>query len=196
MAKQIAHWEIYKSILNVPGDIFEFGVYKAASLIRWATFREITENAFTRKIVGFDAFGKFPLSPDADDDDVRFTEKFTSVGGDGLELSEVSSILQGKRFENIKLIKGDVLKTLPDYISENTHTKLSLLHIDMDVYEPTLLVLQQLWGRLMPGGMIILDDYNDITGATRAVDEFIDSLAVKPTLRPSPFHHKPITIMK
>ena len=59
MAKQIAHWEIYKKIDGIPGDIFELGVYKGLSLIRWATFREITENAYSRKIVGFDAFGKF-----------------------------------------------------------------------------------------------------------------------------------------
>ena len=51
IAKQIAHWELYKKILEVPGDIIEVGVFKGASLTRWGTFREISENSLSRKIL-------------------------------------------------------------------------------------------------------------------------------------------------
>ena len=44
----IAHWEIYKKTINVPGDIVEVGVFKGLSLLRWATFRDISEIHFLR----------------------------------------------------------------------------------------------------------------------------------------------------
>lgn len=43
----------------------------------------------------------------------------------------------------------------------------------MDVYEPTAFVLDKLFDRLVPGGLIVIDDYNTVEGATTAVDEFI-----------------------
>ena len=62
LAKSIAHWELYKKIIDLPGDVLEFGVYKGTSLIRFATYREMLESQYSRKIIGFDTFGKFPLT--------------------------------------------------------------------------------------------------------------------------------------
>ena len=44
IGKLIYHYEIYKKILNVPGDIVECGVFKGISLIRFLTYRSILEN--------------------------------------------------------------------------------------------------------------------------------------------------------
>ena len=74
--KLLAHYELYKSIVGIPGHIFEFGVYKATSLIRFATFRDALENDFSRKIVGFDAFGAFPTNQLKDKDDLNFVKNF------------------------------------------------------------------------------------------------------------------------
>ena len=41
IAKLMAHLSIYEKIVELPGDIIEFGVYKSASLIRFLTFRNI-----------------------------------------------------------------------------------------------------------------------------------------------------------
>jgi hypothetical protein len=72
----LAHFEIYKLILGLPGDIFELGVLKGASLIRWATFRTMLENDTSRAIVGFDAFGPFPINGLSMAQDVEFIKKF------------------------------------------------------------------------------------------------------------------------
>ena len=42
----------------------------------------------------------------------------------------------------------------------------------MDIYDPTKFVLENLWDRVVPGGIVMLDDYNYIEGGTRAIDEF------------------------
>ncbi len=41
IAKLLAHHDLYRSIAGLPGDIVELGVYKAASFIRFATFRSL-----------------------------------------------------------------------------------------------------------------------------------------------------------
>lgn len=56
----LAHYELYKKIVHLPGDVVELGVFKGNSLIQFATFRSLLENDKSRKIVGFDAFGEFP----------------------------------------------------------------------------------------------------------------------------------------
>ena len=60
IGKLLNHLEIYKKIMDVPGDILEFGVYKGTSLVRLMAFRDLLESTHSRKIIGFDAFGKFP----------------------------------------------------------------------------------------------------------------------------------------
>jgi predicted O-methyltransferase YrrM len=69
------------------------------------------------------------------------------------------------------IIKGMVPDTL-----DHTHVLdgIAFAHIDMDVYEPTVHALQWTWTHLKEGGVIVLDDYGNITtpGIKRAVDEF------------------------
>ena len=48
----------------------------------------------------------------------------------------------------------------------------------MDVYEPTRAALEKLWDRMVKGGVVVIDDYNAVGGATRAVDEFLESKSI------------------
>ena len=114
--KMLAHYELYKTITHIPGHVFELGVYKGASLVRFATFRDALENDYSRKIVGFDVFGVFPSSNLELKDDFNFIEKFESAGGHGLSENEVDDILTSKGFENFCLVKGNVFDTLPKYL--------------------------------------------------------------------------------
>ena len=41
IGKLLNHLEIYKKIMDLPGDILEFGVYKGTSLVRLLTFRDL-----------------------------------------------------------------------------------------------------------------------------------------------------------
>ena len=60
IGKLIAHYELFKMVKDLPGEIIECGVFKGSSLIRFVTFRNLFEKENLRKVVGFDAFGKFP----------------------------------------------------------------------------------------------------------------------------------------
>ena len=150
----------------------EFGVYKGPSLVRLLSFRNLLENECSRKVFGFDAYGKFPVSLGLESDR-QFVQKFESAGGFGISIKELESHLENKGFRNYELIEGDILKTIPEFLANNRSIKVSLLHIDVDVYEPTKAILENLWDKVVKGGIIMLDDYGTVEGETKAVDEFV-----------------------
>jgi hypothetical protein len=80
--------------------------------------------------------------------------------------------------EKIKFIKGKVEDTIPQTIPD----QIALLRLDTDWYESTKHELIHLYPLLAPGGVLILDDYGYWAGARKAVDEFFETLAVKPEL--------------
>lgn len=171
--KLLAHYELFKTITKLPGEILELGVYKSASLVRWATFRNALENDFSRKIIGFDAFGTFPNEKLTLDSDFEFINRFERDGGAGLDIEQVREMFQLKKFENVELVKGNVFDTIPQYLARNPATRIALLHLDMDVKEPTEFALERLYERVVPNGLIVFDDYNSVAGETDAVDEFL-----------------------
>ncbi|ACO68219.1 dtdp-6-deoxy-l-hexose 3-o-methyltransferase [Micromonas commoda] len=180
IGKLLAHYELFKRVLSLPGDVVECGVFKAASLIRWLTFRSILESVHSRKVFAFDAFGKFPTTQVAGQADKTFVQRFESDAGDGLSIEEMQKVLQYKSLaENIYYIQGDVIDTMPKWLEDNPHSRIALLHLDMDVYEPTKAALDHLWKRMVRGGIVVIDDYNTVEGATRAVEEFLADKDIK-----------------
>ena len=51
-------------------------------------------------------------------------------------------------FEKIELIKGDAIKTIPNYLKNNKHLIIALLYIDFDVYEPAKIALRNFLPRI------------------------------------------------
>ncbi|CEQ30061.1 CalS11 [[Clostridium] sordellii] len=171
MGKQLAQYELYKKIANIPGEVLEFGVYKGASIIRFATYRELLENTYSRKIIRFDIFGEFPKTDN--DDDNKFIQRFEEQGGNGISKEALEDFINHKNINNIELIKGNVFDTLDEFLEKNKQIKISLLHLDLDVYKPTKFILEKLYERMVPGGIIVFDDYGTVKGATDAIDEFL-----------------------
>ena len=59
LGKCVAHYELFKMVNELPGDIVECGVFKGASLLRFASFQDVFGKQ-ERKVIGFDTFGTFP----------------------------------------------------------------------------------------------------------------------------------------
>ena len=193
ISKLIYHYEIYKKIISLPGDVVECGVFKGVSLTRFLTFREILENNDYRKIYGFDVFGKFPKPKNQGDK--SFLKRWEKNAGDGIDVQELNNILLEKKFSNFELVKGDVKKTIPNLIKQQPHLKISLLHLDMDIYESTKFVLNKLFSYVVKGGIILIDDYKAVFGATKAVDEFLN-LNKKLEIKKLNFYKLPSYIIK
>lgn len=163
---------MYKKIINLPGDVIELGVFKGSSFIQFCTFRELLENEKSRKIIGFDMFGTFPETKKLKSD-IDFVNNWnTTFANEFLEKEDIEKALNKKGYSNYELVQGNILDTLDDYLNRNPHTKISLLHIDTDVYEPAKYALEKLFDKVVKGGVIVFDDYATIEGETKAIDEF------------------------
>lgn len=193
IGKFLNHLEIYKLILGLPGEILEFGVFKGTSLVRLLTFRSLLESDYSRKVTGFDVFGQFPRDQDLESDR-KFVENFEGTAGYGISKEELEMHLDNKGFKNYELIKGDIIETLPRFLDSNPSLRISLLHIDVDVYKPTKVILESLWDKLVTGGILMLDDYGTVEGETKAVDEFFTEKSI--TIRKPGFNNIPSYIIK
>lgn len=58
--KILSHYEVYKKIKELPGDIMELGVFKGVSFNQFLTFKNLLKYSKSRKIFRFDSFGQFP----------------------------------------------------------------------------------------------------------------------------------------
>jgi len=147
-------------------------------------FRENFESPHSRKIVGFDIFGKFPET-NFEKDKVALKKFIKSAGEMSISIEELKKVLNYKKIQNFELVKGDILETVPEYVERNPQLKISLLHIDTDIYEPSKIILENLYDKVVRGGVIILDDYGTFPGETKAVDDFFADKEVK--IRKFPF---------
>ena len=179
ISKILSHYEIYKMIKEVPGEIIECGVFKGASYLRFAMFREIFGNPFSKKIIGFDTFSKFPETTFQDDNKAR--NKFiSSAGSDSISKEQLLKILDNKGLnKHVDLIEGDITETVPSYVKANPELKISLLNLDTDIYEPTVTILEHLYPKITKGGILMLDDYGTHPGETKAVDEYFKNKTIE-----------------
>jgi hypothetical protein len=189
MGKLLAHYELYRRVQHLPGAIVECGVFKGASLMRFLAFRQLLENDRARAVIGFDAFGAFPRAPDETDEGRRFIEKFEAAGGQGIAREDLDELIAEKGIANCTLVGGDLFATLPAYLAAHPELRIALLHLDLDVAAPTRFALEQLAARMVPGGLIVFDDYGLVAGATEAADAFVRGRGA--TLQKLPFYAVP-----
>ena len=194
ISKILAHYELFKMTMDIPGAIVECGVFKGTSLARFAMFRELFGNTFSKKIIGFDVFGKFPETQFDADQELR--KRFVESAGDsGVSVEQMQKILEHKNCNrNVELVAGDICDTLPKYFEENPQLKISLLNLDTDIYEPAVTILENCWDRIEKGGILIVDDYGVFPGETKAVTEFFESKKVN--VRKFSFAMTPCYILK
>ncbi len=167
--KTISHYEIFKKSLNIKGVIIECGVFKGTSLIKFLTFRDLL-NKKNKRVFGFDVFGSFPNQKLKKDN--KFSKYHDKIAGYGLPIGDLNKHLKNKEFKNFKLIKGNIKDTIPKFLKNNKKLKISFLHLDLDVFEPTIAALNFFYKHVSKNGIILLDDYNMIEGATKAINQF------------------------
>lgn len=180
LSKFLAHYEIYKNILNIPGSVVELGVFAGQSLFTWAKLSSILEPYnYTRKIIGFDTFKGFKNISSKD----KSKKSSINLRKKGFAYENIKNIYEGikvydqNRFmshiNKIEIIKGDMQKTVLKFLKENPHLIVSLLHIDLDLYEPTKFALKHFYPLMPKGSVIILDQINQepYPGETIAIKE-------------------------
>ncbi|MET3423411.1 putative O-methyltransferase YrrM [Actinoplanes tereljensis] len=163
---------------NIPGDVVECGVWRGGSML--AIAKVLQENGDTsRDLHLYDTFEGMsePSEHDKRHDGKSAAEMLaasdiTSGVWAYASLEDVQETmgLSGYPDDKIHYYKGKVEETIPAHVPE----KISILRLDTDWYESTKHELEHLWPRLVPGGVLLLDDYGWWDGAKRAVDEWLE----------------------
>ncbi|PSB04096.1 TylF/MycF/NovP-related O-methyltransferase [Merismopedia glauca] len=168
---------------QIPGDIVECGVWKGGSMMA-AMLTLLSLKDTSRNIYLFDTFEGM-TEPDARD--VSFLGKEALDLFKGIESSnqkwlyssveEVKEAVYSTGYDKDKIhfVKGKVEDTLPEFAP----AQISLLRLDTDWYESTRHELIHLFPCLVPGGVLIIDDYGHWQGAKQATDEYIQQNNLK-----------------
>jgi hypothetical protein len=181
LRKFLCRYELFRRILPVHGSVVECGVLYGGGVMAWAQLSEILEPLnHLRNVIGFDTFEGFGALSEKDGTGTAFQGKAGGLAIDSYEdLRESIRLYDGNRFlnhiEKVRLVRGDVARTLPDYLERNPHLVVALLYLDFDVYEPTAVALRHLVPRIPKGGVVAFDELNHEVwpGETIAVMEEI-----------------------
>jgi len=182
----LARYELFKLIQDTKGSIIECGVHYGGGLMAWAKLcAGLDIFGLDRKIIGFDTFDGFPELNEKDLCSTNHKElkKGGFKSGSIIKEELYDSILEFdqnrflNQFSKVELIEGDACKTIPEYIENNKHLVISLLFLDFDLYEPTLVALQNFVPRMPKGAIIAFDQLNNEywKGETIAAMEYFEN---------------------
>jgi len=183
MAKLLFVNEIYQKVLNIPGAIFEFGIWMGATTIALENLRAVYEPYnHQRRIVAFDTFegyvgiGKLDIRSKIIEEGVyTVSEGYEKYLEELLDYHEQENVMS--HIKKHTLIKGDASITCPNYLEANPHILIALAYFDMALYEPTRKCLEVIMPRLIKGSVLVFDElcHPDYPGETQAVIEVLGS---------------------
>lgn len=162
---------------RVPGLLLEAGCALGGSAILIAAAKS------TQRLLNvYDTFGVIPEPTPADGEKASWhysniqSGQAQGIQGDlyyGYRANLLQQVYQS--FESHHLQPEQHQITLVPGLFQDTLTldsPVALAHLDCDWYESVLTCLQRIEPRLSPGGILVIDDYNDWPGCRQAVDEY------------------------
>lgn len=170
-----ARYELFKMVKDIPGDIVECGVLNGGGLFYWARMLQVFNNLAQRKVIGFDTFAGYPDSMKGRHDKKAsdaFLKESKYKGPSPGKIMKAAANAGLDRW--VELVPGDATLTIKEYIQKRPGFRPALINLDFDIYEPTLAALESLYPILMPGGVVVFDEYAvHQWGETNAADEFL-----------------------
>jgi hypothetical protein len=168
----------YLVAAGIPGAIVECGVWRGGSMMAAArTLLELGER--DRPLFLYDTFAGMTAPTDDDVDafgrSARERMRGSGEAGAGRWLAASADDVRknmgstGYPSELCSYVIGPVEETLPRVLPG----PIALLRLDTDWYESTAHELEHLFPLIVPGGVLIIDDYGHWRGARRAVDEYL-----------------------
>ena len=158
--------EMVRRSNGLDGDMVECGVSIGHGMLLFALLHEI--RGIDRRFIGLDSFAGFP-APTREDAGTHAYEGYYSTAPEIVTRVLEDGRISEETRKRVKLVKGFFDKTLPEY-----EGRIALLHLDCDLYESYRIALESLFAKVVRGGTILFDEYEDpaFPGARRAVDEF------------------------
>ncbi len=127
-----------------------------------------------RKYYLFDSFQGLPLAQEVDGKDaIEWQQnKESPIYYDNCSAGKevATKAMNLANIPNFELVAGWFNDTIPNH---RNGEPIALLRLDGDWYDSTMTCLENLFERVAPGGLIIIDDYYTWDGCSRAVHDFL-----------------------
>jgi len=118
--KILARYELFKRVVDIPGDIVECGVFKGTGVLFWAKMIQIFNPQSARRVVGFDTFYGFPDDTSIDYEKVSGKDFVQESLYEGVSPDSIMDIAKSLGLENrVELIAGDATHAIKDYVKAN-----------------------------------------------------------------------------
>jgi O-methyltransferase len=171
----IENLKLCESALALDGDIVECGTWRGGMSAAIAELRRDKGTAGARASILFDSFQGLP-PPDPVDGTTAFawaSDTASPLYFDNCTASEDEArrAMSLSGVDDFRIFAGWFDETLSLYAAENP--KIAVLRLDGDWYRSTMVCLEVLYPKVVPGGVVIIDDYGTWDGCTRAVHDYL-----------------------
>lgn len=172
LRKMLYYYDELRSLVDVPGDVLEFGVWRASTLCFLSDASLLLDGPnCSRSVIGFDTFAGFP------DDAVLSRDRDRECRDYFRDTSReyVLQKLAARPGRRLQIVEGNITETLPGHIASWAN-RIAMAICDADTADVTRVILEQVWDRMAPGGRIYFDEYSrDGWSETDGVDAFFDA---------------------
>ena len=162
---------------KIDGDFVECGVWRGGNALAAKMIFEAYD--CEKKVYLFDTFSGMTEPTNSDlriRDGVSAKEKIKWVNEVCYaSLSDVKKNFEKARVDmnNVKFVVGDVSEAL--LVDKNLPKNISVLRLDTDWYESTLLEMKKLYPLLSTKGVLLIDDYGYWDEARKAIEHFFQN---------------------
>lgn len=139
-----------QNVLHLEGDFVECGVWKGFSfafLTDYLGFAEIDKTLYL-----YDTFEGIPAAMNSENRSNAVYEKDIAQDPDAIYKTVQARFAE---VPNTRIVRG----MIPESFEQACPERIALLHIDLNSAASEIAALEALFDRMVPGGMILFDDY-------------------------------------
>lgn len=182
-------YEMAKKYADKPGVYVECGVAAGAQIIAMA------KGAPNKEIIAYDSFEGIPLPSNRDDQMpgimmLTETERkaLPDPGKQKLETTGATFVPFNDFLYHLKSAGVNLFRITPivgwfedttQYFDNYDTDGISILRLDGDLYNSTYVCLKNLFPKVLPGGVVIIDDW-ELRGCKDACIDYFESIGYKP----------------
>jgi O-methyltransferase len=176
---EVVHQRLYNTVqflrhtLDLEGDVAECGVFRGLGSYIFCNYLALANPDFIGQ--GYHVFDSFEGLSQPSEQDVISKQEYGAVGTH----FQAAGAFHGQ-LETVKAALRDYpliqyhAGWIPESFAEVPERSYKFVHVDLDLYEPIKGALEYFYPRMVPGGVIVIDEYAipRWPGARTAADEF------------------------